>query len=340
VFARAVNEDVNIKAALNDVILYKIDAEKGEGIHIAKRYEVQGYPTFIAMNGSGSITDRWVGYEGPEAWAQVAMAAAADPRTIAEKKVAFEAKPTAGLARCLANDAMTSYEFRSAADYYRQARDLDPANTNEYTHHILTNMYYGAGRGAFTLDEVESEAKFALASTDPTAEQQVELALMMRKLARKNDEPDRAVPFIKTALKASADSADEMINKKRTHLEIDHALLVENDKDKALQLFRSTLEEGWMENANKLNNFAWWCFENDLNLAEAEEMALRGIELADSDGARANILDTAAEICNKLGNCEEAVVRIKRAIALAPDKQYFKDQLVRFEKVLAEKRTG
>lgn len=339
-FARAVSEDANIKAALNDVILYKIDAEKGEGVPIAKRYEVRGYPTFIAMNGSGSVTDRWIGYDGPEAWVKVALAAAADPRTIAEKKVAFADKPSAGLARCLANDAMTSYDFRGAVDYYRQARDLDPANADEYTHNILTGMYYGSGDGGFTLDEVEKEANMALAATNPSAEQQVELAMMMRNLARKNGAPERAVPFIKTALKASDGLTGEKMAEKRTHLQIDHALLVENDKDKALQLFRSTLEEGWMDDATKLNDFAWWCFENDLNLAEAEEIALRGIELADSDGVRANILDTAAEICNRRGNCEEAVERIKRAITLAPDKQYYKDQLVRFEKALAAKQTG
>ena len=38
-----------------------------------------------------------------------------------------------------------------------------------------------------------------------------------------------------------------------------------------------------------------------------------------------NILDTAAEICNKLGNCEDAVARMKHAIELQPDKKYFKE---------------
>jgi tetratricopeptide (TPR) repeat protein len=338
VFARAVKEDENIKTALNDVLLYKIDCEKGEGIGIAKKYEVKGYPTFIAMNGAGQITDRWIGYEGPEAWAKVALAAAADPRTIQEKKAAYKAEPTVELARCLANDAATAYDFKSAVQYHQQAREMDPANAKEYTHQILTSMYYGSRGGAFTFDEVEAEAKPALSTMDPSVEQHVELALMLRNMARQSGQPERALPYIKTALKASAGSTDESISEQRVHLEIDHALLVEQDSEKALQLFRSTLDEGWMDNSNKLNNFAWWCFENDVNLEEAEEMALRGVELADSDAARANVLDTAAEICNKLGNCEEAIERIKRAIALAPDRQYFKDQLIRFEKELADKR--
>ena len=95
-----------------------------------------------------------------------------------------------------------------------------------------------------------------------------------------------------------------------------------------------------MENADKLNNFAWWCFENDVNLEEAGELALKGVELADSDSGRANILDTVAEICNKLGNCDQAVAHMQRAVELDPERQYFKDQLVKFQKVLEEKQNG
>ena len=339
-FARAVNEDATIKAAMKDFILYKIDCEKGEGIALAKKYEVRGYPTFVAINSKGEVTDSWVGYGGPEQWSQTALMAAADPRTIPEKKKAYDAAPTAGLAVCLANNASTSYDFAGAVEYYRKARELNPEGLAEYTEQILTFMYYGARGGAFTFDDVEKEAKLSLAETNPTPEQQVELALMLRNMARQTGEPERAVPYITSALKATEGNTDEGVLKSRTQLEIDYALLVEKDKDKALELFRSTFSEGWMENANKLNNFAWWCFENDVNLEEAGELALKGAELADSDSGRANILDTAAEICNKLGNCDEAVAHMQRAIELDPEKQYFKDQLAKFQKVLEEKQNG
>ena len=94
-----------------------------------------------------------------------------------------------------------------------------------------------------------------------------------------------------------------------------------------------------MDDPAALNNFAWWCFEHNVNLEEAEELALRGVELATDDDARANILDTAAEICAARGDCAEAIARIKRAIELSPDKEYFKTQLARFEKELAEKKS-
>ena len=51
-------------------------------------------------------------------------------------------------------------------------------------------------------------------------------------------------------------------------------------------------------------------------------------------------MDTAAEICNALGNCEEAIAHIQAALELDPDREYLQEQLVRFEKVAEEKKKG
>ena len=36
----------------------KFDAEKGEGVDVAKRYSVKAYPTFLILDSDGSRTDR------------------------------------------------------------------------------------------------------------------------------------------------------------------------------------------------------------------------------------------------------------------------------------------
>lgn len=41
----------------------KIDMEKGEGIELAQRYNVQAYPTFLFVDGDGNIAHRAVGYK-------------------------------------------------------------------------------------------------------------------------------------------------------------------------------------------------------------------------------------------------------------------------------------
>jgi tetratricopeptide (TPR) repeat protein len=346
VFARAVNEDDTIKSALNNVILFKVNAEKGEGVALAKKYEITGYPSFIAINAKGEVSDRWIGYGGPEAWSTSAMMAAADPRTIEEKKVAFKSEPTIELARCLASDASTRKDSVGAIDYYRQARAIDTENAGEYTESILTAMFRGTRSGDFTFDEFEAEAKASLESHEASAEQQVDLARMALSLAQNSGEAERskntaaAAPYVASALKASEGTENEAVASSRERLAIDNALYIDGDKEEALKLFRASMNEGWMEKSSSLNNFAWWCFENDINLEEAGELAVRGIELAETDADRANVLDTAAEICNKLGNCEQAVEHMERAVELDPDRKYFQNQLVRFQEVVAEKKAG
>jgi len=43
-------------------INYKLDAEKGEGPAIAKKYGVNAYPTMLFLDGEGKVVNRLVGY--------------------------------------------------------------------------------------------------------------------------------------------------------------------------------------------------------------------------------------------------------------------------------------
>ena len=44
----------------------KIDAEKGEGIELAKQFGIRGFPTIVFANEKGEEIDRIVGYMPPE----------------------------------------------------------------------------------------------------------------------------------------------------------------------------------------------------------------------------------------------------------------------------------
>ena len=115
----------------------------------------------------------------------------------------------------------------------------------------------------------------------------------------------------------------------------DYALNIQKDLDRALELKKASLGEDWMETAKGLNNFAWWCFENRVNLDEAEQLARKGVELAKAGVEKANVLDTLAELCNLQGNCGDSVHLIEMAIAEAPDNDYFRNQLTRFQELVA-----
>ena len=43
-------------------ICWKVDMEKGEGIELAKRYDVHVYPTFLILDGNGNLEGRVIGY--------------------------------------------------------------------------------------------------------------------------------------------------------------------------------------------------------------------------------------------------------------------------------------
>ena len=337
-FARAVDSNETIQNSLKNVIFWNNNCEVGEGIEVAKKYNVRGYPTFIMVDGDGEVSSAWIGYPGPEKWAAYVLAGDQDHRTVVEKEAAYEKQPTKELACSLANSSAANYDFAQAVSYYRIARDLDPAGAQEYTSEILTNMYYGSRGGAFTLEEVATEADFVMAAEESTAEDKVDVALMVSGMAAQMGNLEAAIPYIKIALKAS-EGIEELADN-RLQLEISHALLVEKDTGKALKLKRKSMPEGWQDNPNALNSFAWWCFENNFNLEEAKSLALRGVELADDNAQKSNILDTAAEICNAMENCREAVDLMRKAVEMNPDRDYFQTQLARFEKNLQEKSDG
>jgi tetratricopeptide (TPR) repeat protein len=124
----------------------------------------------------------------------------------------------------------------------------------------------------------------------------------------------------------------------REHVSGDYALLVQEDEAKAIELKKEAQPDNWREDANALNNFAWWCFERKVNLDEAADLAQKGIELAEPGRQKANIYDTLAEICNLSGDCGKAVDLIRLAVAEDPENEYFQKQLARFEEtLLAEK---
>lgn len=59
-------------------ICYQIDAEKGEGLEIAKRYEVMSYPTYLFIKPDGSLFSRSTGFMVADKFIAVAHTAIAD----------------------------------------------------------------------------------------------------------------------------------------------------------------------------------------------------------------------------------------------------------------------
>lgn len=110
-----------------DVVYYYLNADvEGEGRDLAKRYSVEGYPTFLLMNAQGDILDRWSGYDGAAAFTVEFDRATGDPTTIHQKRVRFRDEPTEAAARKLGDLIQFEGYPAEAVAYYRRAAALGP----------------------------------------------------------------------------------------------------------------------------------------------------------------------------------------------------------------------
>jgi len=331
-----VNEDNEIKAALESVVLYKLDAEKGEGVDLAKDYNVKGYPTFVMLNQEGQTADRWIGY-ARDYFLTTMDGAVKDMTPITEKLVRFETDPKMEDALALARYSSSLNEYADAVKYYSAAQRLNNDQNVDYTFEIFDNTAYGARKDIFTFEDAVKSADAVLASDNSTPDDIYSVARTITSLAVNKDRPDDAAPYLKAGIKALEGSDDPGDVKNHARLMADYSLYVSKDKEKAVTYKKQTMPEGWLENPGDLNSFAWWCFENKVNLEEAEILSRRSVKLAEPGKSKAMYLDTLAEICNALNDCQQAVDLMKMAIQENPDSDYYKEQLARFEKILASK---
>ncbi len=331
-FAREAKENETLSAFLQNVVLLKNDCEKGEGVDLAKRYEVRVYPTFAMVDGAGEVTDRWAGYAGVDGFIAQVEAALADRSTIAAKKTRFQAAPTLALAQSLAQHAESVFANVEAVDYYRKAMALDPSLTAGLREKVFMSMFYGLRGGDFTNEQLLAEGDAILADPAVTVHQAMQVAGVVKRVASSAE----YVPFLRRSLEIVARPVDdpeltEDADFYRRQLAIDEALLIHEDRPLALRLRREAMDPGWQDDPAQLNRFAWWCLQNELNLAEAYELAVKAAGLATSDGDRANILDTAAQIAFKRGDIERAIEHQQEAVDLLPTRESLKRNLATFE---------
>ena len=69
----------------------KIDMEKGEGIDLAKQYNVRAYPTYLFINGDGELIHRVTSYFPPEEFIAVGKDAVDPAKQMGALKKKFEA---------------------------------------------------------------------------------------------------------------------------------------------------------------------------------------------------------------------------------------------------------
>jgi len=288
------------------------------------------------QNGEGQTLDRWVGYS-KSLLKENMEEALSDLTTIESKRQRYTENPDAKLASALGRYSYAVSEYSDAVKYYENAQKMKTDPKKDYSYNIFTNMQRCLKDSSYTFDNLGDAARNVVNSDVVAPNVKVYTITSYVSMAQKRDKLDVIEPFIESGLKLVEGKDDDDSKEGYNELMIQKALYVTHDDDTAVKFKKASMPEGWMEDAGELNSFAWWCFENMIDLEEAQQMARKGVELAEPGKSKAMILDTLAEICNVLDNCSEAVELEKQAVQEDPDSKFYKEQVDRFEKILASK---
>ncbi len=316
--------------ALESVVLVTIDRSDEANEPVVESFGFQGIPHFFLLRPDGAVRDRWVGYDDVPSWLAIFEASLADDTTLEEKLARFESAPNARDAAVLGRIRASEGKSVDAVRYYREAIGLDPGLARSLSAELFFNQARALDSGDCTLDEVRATADAFFALPDAPASGLVSIAYRMAGIAQDEGDWSLAAPYLAPAI-AAAEGTSGWVAEARKELAVLEAMYVAGDKERGLALKRETLAEGWQDDAEELNAFAWWCFENGVNLGEAESLARRGAELATDGDTRAMILDTVAEIRNARGDPRGAAKWMEQALAADPGNEYYAKQKERFE---------
>lgn len=335
-FTRESKTNKDLKASLEKVHLVKIDAEKGEGIELAKEFKIEGYPTFVVLNGDRQVIDRWMGYSFDHFTGKFENALSLG-KPLEARLADYQNNKTYDDAMAFAEYFLDAGDAEKSLSFLSDAASFEDADKDAILHQkfMAKAQMMRRGNEEISLAHLTEMARAHKNAESLSAYERFYAFSLVQQIAAK--EKDEALEKEMLLEAMGQAKADEQLAGALPALKIRKAILIDGDTDKAVALKRETMPEGWQSDADALNSFAWWCFENKLNLKEARDLAEKGASLADNDQSKAMIVDTQAELENALGDPVKALVLIKKAVELDPGSDWYQQQVKRFEKLAEEK---
>ncbi|HET6272218.1 MAG TPA: thioredoxin fold domain-containing protein [Bacteroidota bacterium] len=285
--------DASVASFVNDgLIAIKIDAERGEGIEVAKKYGVNAYPTIIFVQPDGEEIDRILGYVAAVPFLQTVKDYVNGVNTIGSLQADLKKNPNdARLHYTLASKYVDRNDPATAAEHFRQLLAFDPKN--ELGHN--------------------EEAQFNVA--------------MATFRADKN-----ATGLI--AFMASYPNSD--MNRQALYT-LWNSYVKAKDGENGKRYFNQYLQK-WPNNAGMMNNYAWNCAEQGINLDHAADVAKQAVGLAKKEAEKAGYLDTYATVEFARGNVDEAIRLEQQAIDILKNVPGAK--MKEYEASMAKFKTG
>ena len=300
---------------------------------------MKAFPSFVVTNAKGETIRGWIGFDSTESFLEQLEAAISDPVSMQTRLERFETDPTEKDAAAVGAYYLQQMNSEKAVAAFLQARALSDSSDRTYASDLFMARLIGSYSGQVDLEGLITAAGEIFAAENLRAPEAIQVANAVAAAASREGKASLAAPFVDQAVSLAGSAVpDPSQERAYENLLIEHALIVDQDAGRALELERASMGENWEESSEKLNGFAWWCFEHGINLEQAERLAQHGIELADDGSDKAMILDTLAEIRFARGDHKGAVEAAEAAADEEPGNEYYQKQLVRFRSETAVSR--
>lgn len=294
----------------------KIDMEKGEGIELAKKYNVKAYPTYLFVDGNGEIVHRTLGYVEEKDFIQFAKDAEDPSKRLTALKQKFESgekdpeflKNLAGLT--IYND--TEFAGKVLERYFSVKTSLDRDD--------VQMLLSGAQTSDSPLYKIFQSKKAEVTKVIPAEQydaidKNIKVSTLFKKSYNKDTKTWDDNYFLTEAQKfLSKEEAEKTLKKAQASRALRNKDLATYEK-LTMELYKDTSALS----SEDLNSIAWNFFENVSNKSSLEKAVAWAQESVKKNENYANT-DTLANLYNKIGDKKNAKLWAEKSIALAKSK--------------------
>lgn len=291
----------------------KIDMEKGEGVELAKKYNVKAFPTYLFVDGNGEVVHRTLGYVEENDFIQFAKDAGDPNKRLGALKQKFEngekdpefLKNLAGLT--MYNDA--EFAARVMDRYFNQKSEFDREDVQmllSATQSTESPLYK-----TFVAKKAEI-TKILPAERYDAFDKNIKVNTAIRKAYNADTKKWNDSAFMTEAQNfLTKDEAEKILKRAKASRAL---------KDKDIATYEKTTIELYNDpsssTSEELNSIAWNFFENVTNKASLEKAVTWAQESVKKSENYANT-DTLANLYNKIGDKKNAKLWAEKSIELA-----------------------
>ncbi|MDV7698035.1 thioredoxin domain-containing protein [Chryseobacterium soli] len=290
----------------------KIDMEKGEGIGLAKKYNVKAFPTYLFINGDGEEVHRTLGYVEENDFIQFAKDAGDPNKRLTSLKQKFE-------------------NGEKDPEFLKNLAGLTLYNDAEFSGKVLDRYF----QSKESLDQEDVQMLLAGTQSSDSPLYKVFKARkpeVVKVIGDKYDKFDKNIN-LNTILKKSynADTktwndnyfmaeSQKFLTKEEAEKTLKRVKASRALKDKDIATYEKLTLELYKDysaaSSEELNSLAWNFFENVNTKSSLEKAVTWAQESVKKDQNYANT-DTLANLYNKVGDKKKAKMWAEKSIELA-----------------------